>query len=209
MSPLPFDTLVLCTHNQGKLREMRTLLAPLGITLRAPEDFEAFPEPEETGETFVANARIKSQAAFAYTGLPSLSDDSGLVVEALDGAPGVHSARYAGVEGPERDQRNRDKLRAAIADVPTDRRQAHFRCEMVLTWGESQEQVFSGRCDGVILAEERGEGGFGYDPLFWLAEEGKSFAEMDASMKHQYSHRGRALQQFLVWLGQKVDAAVG
>lgn len=197
---LPFDQIVLCTHNPKKRKELLELLADLPIKVLTPADFPGLLEPVEDGDTFVANARIKARAAFEHTGLPSLADDSGLVVSALNGEPGVYSARYAGVEGKERDRANRDHLRNKIQSLSTDERKASFHCTLVFQTQSDTDVVFVGTCDGELIEEDRGEHGFGYDPMFFIPELNKTFAEIDAQEKAKRSHRGHALTQFVSWL---------
>lgn len=194
--------LLLCTHNPGKRDEMVALLSDLGASievLTAP-DIADLPDPDEDGDSFLDNARIKSRSAFAHTGIPSLADDSGLCVPALSGAPGIYSARYAGVEGPGRDAANRQELREAIAELPEEERVAYFQCTMVLQLDAEREVVFEGQCHGTLLLEERGEHGFGYDSMFFMPSLDKTFAEIERSQKNQISHRGLALQKLREWL---------
>lgn len=195
-----FESFVLCTHNQGKLTEMTSLLQELPVKVLSPNDFPGMPEPVEDRDSFLGNARIKTRSSYRFTGLPSMGDDSGLVVPALDGAPGVHSARYAGVSGPDKDAANRRKLREAIRALPETQRQAHFHCTIVFQWDETNDIAFTGRCEGLLIDDERGEGGFGYDPMFYLPALDKTFAEISKTQKNELSHRGKALQQFLSWL---------
>jgi len=186
-------TLVLASGNPGKLREFAQLLAPLGMQVRPQSDF-AVPEVEETGLTFVENALLKAREASRVSGLPALADDSGLEVDALDGAPGIYSARFAGE--PKSDARNNARLLEALAEVPEGRRAARYWCVLVyLRHAEDPVPVIVQRSwEGEILAHPRGEGGFGYDPLFWLPDQGLSVAELPAAEKNRLSHRGRALQ---------------
>ena len=187
--------LVFATRNRGKIAELTALVAPLGVTVKAAADLPGVPEVEEDGETFEANAVKKAREVAAACGLPALADDSGLEVDALDGAPGVHSARYSG-EGAT-DARNNKKLVAALQGVATEQRTAHFTCAMAFvdpkSEGDAALHVSHGRCDGVILDAPRGEGGFGYDPLFYVAEHEATFAELPRDVKNTMSHRARAL----------------
>lgn len=193
-SSLPAKILV-CTHNPHKLEEIEAMLDDLAIEVLSTRDFPDLPEPEETGETFLANALIKADAAFAHTGLPSLADDSGLVVPALGGAPGIYSARYAGVDGADRDQANCDRLRQELAGRPRAERAAHFHCSLVLRLQADHYLHVVGECHGEILDEERGSHGFGYDPLFWHPPSQKTLAELLPEEKNRVSHRAHALQQ--------------
>jgi XTP/dITP diphosphohydrolase len=183
---------ILATGNAGKLREFQGLLAPLGWTLIRQSERGVVPAVED-GLTFVENALAKARAASAQTGLPALADDSGLVVDALDGAPGVHSARYAGAEASDAD--NIARLLAALADTPEAERRAHFHCVLVyLRHAEDPAPLIGqGRWNGRILEAPRGTAGFGYDPVFWVQERGCSAAELDALEKNRLSHRAQAL----------------
>lgn len=157
--------------------------------------------PEETGLTFIENALLKARHAAQVTGLPAIADDSGLAVEALNGAPGIWSARYAGEDAS--DRQNLDKLLVAMKDVPEDKRHAAFHCVLVYLRhaNDPTPLVFHGRWPGVITREAHGEGGFGYDPVFLLPESGKTAAEMTKAEKLAVSHRGQALKQLLDALG--------
>lgn len=183
---------ILATGNAGKLREFQGLLAPLGWTLIRQSERGVVPAPED-GLTFVENALAKARAASAQTGLPALADDSGLVVDALCGAPGVHSARYAGAEA--RDADNIARLLAMLADTPMAERHAHFHCVLVyLRHAEDPAPLIGqGRWDGRILAAPQGTAGFGYDPVFWVPERDCSAAELDPMEKNRLSHRAQAL----------------
>ena len=186
--------LVVASNNPGKLREFSALLAPLGWETIPQKDL-GVPECEEPHGTFVENALAKARHAAALTGLPALADDSGLCAHALGGAPGVHSARYAGE--PKSDQRNNEKLVAELADKP-DRR-AHYVCVLVFVRhaDDPQPVIAEGEWHGEIVEAPRGNGGFGYDPYFLLPEAGLTAAELDATRKNQQSHRGQALAQLV------------
>jgi XTP/dITP diphosphohydrolase len=184
---------VIATHNAGKLREMRELLAPYGIATESAGDL-GLPEPRETGKTFAANARIKALAAARASGKVSFADDSGLVVDALDGEPGIHSARWA---GPDKD------FRAAMNRVQTlliergakrpDQRRAHFVAALCLAWPDSHVEEFEGRVDGVAVWPPRGDKGFGYDPLFRPDGLDRTFGEITADEKHGLPPKGQGL----------------
>lgn len=190
--------LLLATGNPGKLAEMRTLLAPLGVHVVAPAEVGWPAQVPEDGETLEANALTKARAACRETGLAAVADDSGLFVDALGGAPGVRSARYA---GPAQDPAaNCAKLLEALAGVPAADRGAEFRCVVALVAPDGAETVFDGRCRGWIALAPRGEGGFGYDPLFLAEGEERTFAELPAVEKHRRSHRGRALAALRAYL---------
>jgi XTP/dITP diphosphohydrolase len=184
---------VIATHNAGKLREMRELLAPYGIATESAGDL-GLPEPRETGKTFAANARIKALAAARASGKVSFADDSGLVVDALDGEPGIHSARWA---GPDKD------FRAAMNRIQTlliergakrpDQRRAHFVAALCLAWPDSHVEEFEGRVDGVAVWPPRGDKGFGYDPLFRPDGLDRTFGEITADEKHGLPPKGQGL----------------
>lgn len=193
--------LVLASGNAGKLREFQQLLGP-GWRIRLQSEFGLAPI-EETGSTFLANALLKARHVAQATGLPALADDSGLEVDALGGAPGVYSARYAG-SGAD-DETNNRKLLAALADIPADRRTARFRCLLVwLTPDEHRPPLIAeGTWEGRILTAPRGTGGFGYDPLFLDPVSGRSAAELDPDSKNRSSHRGQALRRLRSLLGAR------
>lgn len=185
--------LVLASGNKGKLREFHDLLIPLGFVIRPQADYTV-PEVEETGRTFVENALLKARQACRVSGLPALADDSGLEVDALNGAPGIHSARFAGE--PRSDEANNRKLLEALAEVAEGERRARYWCVLVYLRHIDDPVPLIVQCswEGEILAHPRGEGGFGYDPLFWIPECGMSAAELSAEEKNRLSHRGRAMQ---------------
>ncbi len=187
---------IIASHNQKKIREMDAILGALGISFSPLP--EGAPEPEETGTTFEENALIKAQAACQLTGKPVIADDSGLAVEALDGAPGIYSARYC--EGSDAD-RNAFLLRKMEA-VPDGSRQAKFVSAIACAFPNGDTLTVRGECPGEILRELHGEGGFGYDPLFWYDEAGCTFAELSAEQKNRVSHRARALQKMKQVLGE-------
>ncbi len=187
---------IIASHNQKKIREMDAILGALGISFSPLP--EGAPEPEETGTTFEENALIKAQAACQLTGKPAIADDSGLAVEALDGAPGIYSARYC--EGSDAD-RNAFLLRKMEA-VPDGSRQAKFVSAIACAFPNGDTLTVRGECPGEILRELHGEGGFGYDPLFWYDEAGCTFAELSAEQKNRVSHRARALQKMKQVLGE-------
>lgn len=197
--------LLFATRNRGKLRELGELLALPGVALVSLEDVPPFPETEETGSTFSENAVAKAREAARFTGLPSLADDSGLEVDALGGAPGVRSARFAG-PGATDAQRNA-LLLEKLAGVETTRRTARFRCALAFVDPASPDAplVTEGVCEGRILDAPRGKGGFGYDPLFFVESLGQTFAEATAEQKHALSHRGRAMRA----MGELLRARLG
>jgi len=189
--------LVIASNNQGKLREFQHMLAPLGIEVLTQSQL-GISEAEEPHCTFIENALAKARHVSKLSGLPALADDSGICVDALGGAPGVLSARYAGE--PKSDRRNNDKLLQTLQGV-TDRR-AHYYCVLVLVRhaDDPQPLIAEGEWHGEIAQEERGDGGFGYDPMFWLPEFGKMSAELTHDEKAQLSHRAKALKVLLVKL---------
>jgi len=189
-------TLVLATRNPGKLAELQALLADLPVTLRAATDFPGAPEVVEDAETLEGNAVRKARALQAFTGLPALADDTGLEVEALEGAPGVHSARFAGPAAT--DAENRALLLERLQGI-TNRR-ARFRTVLAFAPDARTIHLFEGVCPGWILEEERGSGGFGYDPLFVPEGHVQTFAEMPIDAKNRISHRGKALRAFATFL---------
>lgn len=183
--------LVVATHNAKKLRELMSLLAGAPVRVRSIGEFADAPVVEEVGETFAENAALKALAAARHTGLWALADDSGLEVDALDGRPGVYSARFAGPNAT--DAENNAKLLQLLADVPEERRTARFRCAIAVASPDGRVYIDEGACEGVIVREPRGQGGFGYDPLFFVPSLGRTFAELPAEEKDRISHRGRAL----------------
>ena len=187
---------VIATNNAHKLEEIARILAPLDWEFVSLRECGEFPEPIEDADSFEGNARIKALAARANTGLAALADDSGLVVDALGGAPGVYSSRFAGQDGD--DEANNDKLLALLADVPDEKRTARFVSTIVFVDTDGAELVARGTCEGVIAHERRGSNGFGYDPLFISADcGGRTTAEVTPAEKDAISHRGRALAAFV------------
>lgn len=187
-------TIVLSSNNSGKLKEFNAMLAPIGFKVHAQGEFNV-PEADEPHLTFVENALEKARHAARLTGLPALADDSGVCANALGGAPGVLSARYAGE--PKSDARNNQKL---IADLAAQAdKSAYYYCVLVLVRhaDDPQPVIAEGRWDGEIIASPRGEGGFGYDPHFWLAALGKTAAELSSEEKNRLSHRGQALRTLI------------
>ncbi|MBR4101322.1 MAG: RdgB/HAM1 family non-canonical purine NTP pyrophosphatase [Oscillospiraceae bacterium] len=179
--------IVLATNNKNKLREVREILTPLGITVLSQQEAGTSVNPEENGTTFAANAEIKARAVYEATGLPVIADDSGLCVDALDGAPGVYSARFA----PEGEVC--DKLLSVMAEVPQEQRSAKFVSAIALIDEYGSLTVCEGECHGMIGYEKRGTNGFGYDPVFMYGD--RSFAELSADEKNAVSHRANALKK--------------
>ena len=185
--------LVIATHNRGKLAELRELLAPYRIEAISAYDM-GLNEPEETGTTFRENASIKAQAAATASGLPAFADDSGLVVDALDGAPGIHSARWAGSDKNFRHAMEtiEEKLRALGATTP-ERRKAHFVSALCVAWPDGHVEEFEGRVDGTLVWPPRGDKGFGYDPMFLPSGHTRTFGEMPSEEKHGLPPKGKGL----------------
>ncbi len=191
--------LLVGTRNPGKEREIRELLSGLPYEVAFPSDLGLAPLPEEAdlegGTTFLENAILKARYFAERSGLPTVAEDSGLEVDALDGAPGVHSARWAGMSGPEGDAANNRLLLDRLREVTAERRTARYRCVVAyLQSADASPQSVEAVTEGSILDAPRGDGGFGYDPLFLSRELGKTFAEASAPAKHRVSHRGRAFR---------------
>ncbi|TVR59962.1 MAG: RdgB/HAM1 family non-canonical purine NTP pyrophosphatase [Candidatus Competibacteraceae bacterium] len=188
--------IVLATGNPGKVREFNAVLADFHLDI-VPQSVLGVPEAEETGLTFVENAILKARNAAMHTGLPALADDSGLAVDALDGAPGIYSARYAGPGTS--DRANLDRLLVELRDVPEARRTARFQCVLALLHhpADPTPLLCQGTWEGVITFAPRGANGFGYDPVFLVVEEGKTSAELEPAVKNRLSHRGQALAQLV------------
>ncbi|MBB5709869.1 RdgB/HAM1 family non-canonical purine NTP pyrophosphatase [Sphingomonas xinjiangensis] len=187
--------LVIASHNPGKVREIRALLGPYGIEPVSAAELD-LPEPEETGTTFVANAELKALQAADLSGLPALSDDSGLCVEALNNEPGIFSARWGG-EAKDFDLAMR-KVEDRLAALPPETsRSAHFICALALAWPDGHVEWFEGRVDGTLVWPPRGDKGFGYDPMFVADGHAQTFGEMDPQAKHAMSHRADAFRQLV------------
>ena len=183
--------IVLATGNPGKVREIQRILGELGVAV-VPQGELGVGDADETGTSFVENALIKARHASLMTGLPAIADDSGLVVDALDGGPGVYSARYSGADAT--DESNIDRLLQELKDVPDERRTAAFHCCAVyVSPDDSTSLVAEGRWPGKILEQRRGTAGFGYDPVFFDPECGRTAAELGPELKNARSHRGKAL----------------
>lgn len=202
---LPENRIVVASHNPGKVREIADLLRPLGIEAVSAGELD-LPEPEETETTFEGNARLKAEAAAEASGLAALSDDSGLCIDALGGAPGIFSARWA---GPAKDfkiamQKVEHELRDRYALSP-DQRKAHFVCALCLAMPGQESKVYRGEVHGLMVWPPRGEKGFGYDPVFQPDGHDITFGEMDPDAKHAMSHRARAFAQLV----DELKAAIG
>ncbi len=184
--------IVLATRNKGKIREMQALLKDFGVEVISAFDLPDVPEVVEDGETFFENSMKKAREIALATGITALADDSGLVVDALDGSPGVRSARYAGENAD--DNMNNMKLLSDLEGVAPEKRTARFKCVMVLYDPSGAWISAEGTCEGVIAPEPSGSGGFGYDPVFFVPELGRSMAELTPEEKNAISHRGRAIK---------------
>ena len=193
--------LVVATRNRGKLQEIREVLDGVVDMVYCAADFPDFPETIEDGLTFRDNALKKAREAMLFTGLPALADDSGLVVDALDGRPGVYSSRFAGHGANDGD--NNRRLLEELGNVPATQRMAAFVCVLAFVTPDGVEQVFSGRVGGTILESERGKGGFGYDPLFLVDGFDRTMAELSLEEKNAISHRGQALHVFREFIKQR------
>jgi XTP/dITP diphosphohydrolase len=200
--------IVLATRNQGKVTEFRKLVKGIDIDIKGLNDFGPIPDVVEDGKTFEDNAYKKAYFTAKVLGIPSLADDSGLVVEALDGEPGVYSARYAGENATDKD--NNLKLLASMEGI--ENRKAAFKTVLAIALPSGPALIYEGMCEGEILKETRGEHGFGYDPVFYYPEFKKTFAQMSPEEKNSVSHRGKAMAEFiaeidkvLLWLEQEMD----
>ena len=196
--------IVIATKNQGKLREFKTLLADLPLTVTSLSDYPAIGEIAETGSSFADNAALKAEAVARQTGLLTLADDSGLEVDALGGRPGIYSARFAGPGAA--DQENNARLLAELRHVPLPERTARFRSVIALARHGEKTIFVEGICEGLIAERPAGSGGFGYDPLFFVPAVGQTFAEMPPAVKNKISHRARAMAAARVILQELLQA---
>lgn len=185
--------IILATQNKGKIRELQELLGDEDIEVLSLQDIKDWEDVEENGETFAENAALKAKAAVSKTGLIALADDSGLEVDALNGAPGVYSARFAGE--PKDDERNNDKLLQLLETVPDEQRGARFRCALVVATPDGKEFLTEGTVEGQIMTQRRGSDGFGYDPLFFVPEYSRTMAELTLTEKNKLSHRAQAFRK--------------
>ena len=195
--------LVIATQNKGKVAEFERLLGPKGIEVVSLLDYPDLPDVEETGDSFEANARLKAESIAKLLNLPVLADDSGLVVPYLNGAPGIYSARYAGQ--PKSDKANIDKLLREMSQARGDQRQAYFVTCLVLASPDHDSYVVEGRAYGTIALEPSGDSGFGYDPVFYVDQEGATFAQIPLSRKNQISHRANAIKALLASLPEWLE----
>lgn len=192
--------ILIATHNKHKLSEMSRILSPMGYEVVTDTDIGIeLTDVEETGTTFMENARIKSESGCKESGLICIADDSGLCVDALGGEPGVYSARYSGVHGD--DEGNIIKLLEKLEAVPEEKRTAHFACAICVSFPDGKEITAEGKCEGKIGYEKRGKNGFGYDPVFMVGD--RSLAEMTAEEKDAISHRGNALKELQLKFGKE------
>lgn len=192
--------IVLASNNPGKINEFTEMLASVDLAVHPQNEWQ-IPDADETGLTFLENAILKARHASSLTGLPAIADDSGLCVDALNGAPGIYSSRYA---GPNADERTyTQKLLDDLKDIPEDKRSARFVCVLALLRHENDPQplIAQATWEGSILTERRGSGGFGYDPVFFVPQEQCAAAELTPQRKHQLSHRGKALKQLIELIG--------
>lgn len=195
--------LVIASHNAGKVREIGELLEPFAVSVTSAGAL-GLPEPEETGTTFAANAALKAHASVEGSGLPALADDSGFSVAALDGAPGIHAARFAQRDGGERDYAwAMAQLHEATADAENDL--AWFTCALALAWPDGHAEIFEGRIAGTLVWPPRGEVGFGYDPCFVPEGHNLTFGEMEPADKHAISHRAVAFEKMIAACFTKSD----
>ncbi|MDF1654146.1 MAG: RdgB/HAM1 family non-canonical purine NTP pyrophosphatase [Coxiellaceae bacterium] len=194
--------IVLASNNSGKLKEIQAIMAPLDVELKLQREFDV-DDADETGLTFIENAILKARHACQQTGLAALADDSGLCVSALQGAPGIYSARYAGEHGNHR--ANIEKLLSDLQDAPSEKRQAHFICCLALLRhaDDPDPLIATGKWHGEILTSPQGDGGFGYDPIFFVPDHQCSAAELDSTIKNTISHRALALQQLMTLLNSE------
>ena len=195
--------LVLATNNPDKIAEIKYLLDDLPVTILTRDDFLEFPDVAETGTTLTENALIKAKAIAAFCDLPALADDSGLEVDALEGAPGLYSSRYAGANATYDD--NCNKLLIELKDVPKEKRTARFRCVIAIDWNDGTTKTVEGVAEGLIAEDKKGDRGFGYDPVFFYPLKNKRFSEMSTEEKNIVSHRGIALQEMVRIIMERVN----
>jgi XTP/dITP diphosphohydrolase len=194
------EKIIFASRNRGKIEEIKALLADIEVTLQSLDEYPNLPDVREDGDSFLDNALKKARTIAELTGETVLADDSGLEVTILGGAPGIYSARYAG-DGAD-DEKNILKLLRNLEGVPSEEREAAFRCVLVLYRPDGRYHTFDGRWEGVISEAPVGKGGFGYDPVFYLPEQGVSAAELPAGIKNRISHRAKAAEKLIIWLQQ-------
>ena len=196
---------IIATKNPGKAKEFEHIFAARGIEVRTLLDFPEIPEVEETGLTFEGNAILKAEAVSKALGKMVIGDDSGLMVDALEGRPGIYSARYAGEQ--KNDQNNTDKVLSELKGLPDEKRSARFYCALAVAVPGQETITVSGTCEGRILEERRGSNGFGYDPVFYVPEKGLALAELSSEGKNKISHRANALKKLDVVLDSILERA--
>jgi len=199
--------LVLATNNEDKIKEIRNLLDDLQVTILTKSDFLEFPDVEETGSTLEENALLKAKAVAKFCDLPAVADDTGLEVDALNGAPGVYSSRFAGENASYAD--NVNKLIESLKDVSPDKRTARFRCVIAICWEDGSTETVEGVAEGFISEEAEGSSGFGYDPIFFYPPAGKRFSQMTMDEKNVVSHRGKALQEVRTVIMRRLNESAG
>ena len=192
--------IVIATKNKGKAREFMQLFDSFDVEVKTLLDFPEIADVEETGTTFEENAILKAEGTGLHHSMIMIADDSGLVIDALDGRPGVYSARYAGEKKD--DEANIDKVLDELQDVPASERTARFYCSLAIAGPNFETTTVSGRCEGMILTERKGNGGFGYDPIFFVKSYGQTMAELSADEKNAISHRAKALQNLQTIIGK-------
>ena len=197
------DTVIIATKNKGKAKEFEKLFLPKGLAVKTLLDYPELEDVEETGTTFEENAILKAETIANVLGVRVIADDSGLEVDALEGQPGVYSARYAGIE--KNDEANIDKVLKELQDVPENERAARFCCALAMAEPGKETLTVFGTCEGRILRERKGSNGFGYDPIFFVEAEGKSMAELPSEAKNKISHRANAIRKLEAVLEERED----
>lgn len=197
------EEIIIATKNKGKAKEFTELFDPLGFQVKTLLDFPGAPDIEETGETFEENALLKAVGICELLQKIVIADDSGLVIDALNGRPGVYSARYAGADKD--DEANIQKILLEMKDVPNERRTAHFHCTLAMIVPGKDPVIVEGICNGLILSEKRGNNGFGYDPIFYLPHLKKTMAEMTSEEKNRISHRGNAIRKLYEYVQEAME----
>jgi XTP/dITP diphosphohydrolase len=196
---------IIATKNPGKAKEFEHIFSSRGIKVRTLLDFPEIPDVDETGSTFEENAILKADAVAQALGKMVIGDDSGLIVDALEGRPGIYSARYAGE--PKNDENNTDKVLSELKGLPEEKRSARFYCALAVAIPGQETMTVSGTCEGRILEERRGSNGFGYDPVFYVPEKGLAMAELSSDEKNKISHRANALKKLDVVLDSILERA--
>ncbi len=192
------NKVVVATKNKGKLKEIKQILAPMGFNVISMEEANIDMDIDETGDSFEENAMLKASAVHKLTGAIVIADDSGLETDALNGAPGIYSARYSGANAS--DDKNNEKLLIQLKDIPDEKRTARFVCAIAVVFDENRKFTVKGTVDGIINRAPAGENGFGYDPLFYIPQYGKTVAQLSSEEKNKISHRGKALEKMVVKL---------